>query len=109
MVIGERGVEILQPLRVGAAEIAVAGKDVGARNRLPAERACVGDGFVELFRATQRTGWRDERDAGAGGEQWRKSHRAQRRERFCAVQWGCAMRSARRAMCAAASAKELVT
>ena len=88
VVIGQRGVEIPQSLSVRATEIVVAAENVIAGLRFPAKRSRVRDGGVELFRAAQRAGRRDERDARAGGEQWRKSHRAQRRERCRSEQWG---------------------
>jgi len=99
VLIGQRGIEIPQPFGIRPTEISVTAEHVGAGLRFPAERARIRDGGVELFRATQRAGRRDERDARTGGEQWRKSHRAQRRERCGWEQWvgrvaECGMRGA---------------
>jgi hypothetical protein len=65
----------------------VAREYVGAGYMVPAERTRVGGAGLELFRAAQRTGGRDERHASARGEWWWESHRGQRRERFHARQW----------------------
>ena len=92
-VVGERGVQVAQSLAVAPAEVVVAGEHVVAGGRLPAEGARVGDGSLELVRPAQWSRWRDEGDASAGSERWRKSHRGQRRERYRARQWGASTRA----------------